>query len=134
LVDGWGVDRLERAAMEYLRTWPGARLGNPKALQAWLRGQDFRATLPREHAGAAPATTQQPAPFADADVRAIAVERWGEPFARCWLDGGTWDPATRTVTCRTRLAFDRLRRDLFKEFRSADVTLDPPAGTSAGAP
>jgi hypothetical protein len=102
LAEGWGVARLEAAAMAYLRWSSDARGREPKALQYWLRDLDFKATLPREAEAQGPASAAAsalkpgawPGPPA---IRELVVSLEGEAFAVSWLDRCDWDEATSTI-------------------------------------
>lgn len=56
-----------------------------------------------------------------ASLRAEAVGRHGEAFARAWLDPADWRPEERLVVCRLAIAAERLRRELRTELKALAV-------------
>lgn len=50
-----------------------------------------------------------------------AAGRYGEPWARSWLGGCTWDAGRATLHARTGLAAERLARDLKTELAAVGV-------------
>lgn len=75
---------------------------------------------------AAQAKVQLPPAFADAEIRELAVQRWGEAFVGSHLDGATWHASSREIVPRTVTSFERLRRDLRSELIASNATLVDP--------
>ena len=57
-------------------------------------------------------------------LRARAVERCGEDFARAWLDPVEWREADKAATCRLGFTAERLRRELRGAIRELGVSID----------
>jgi hypothetical protein len=128
-VAGVGPGRLEAAALCYLAEKGDARRG-PKALQYWLKDQDFRATLDR---GASAGTSEGASGgrFPDEVVRTQVVASDGEGFTRSYLDPATWDADARSVTPRGETAYRQLSKSAWLKSPTCTVTLVDPSGTRA---
>ncbi len=133
LAKGVSSDDLAAAAFSYLAS-DEVKRGYCKDLHVWLYDERWRARLGTPPTSAKRSLAEESSPAVSREtpkwsgppeVREVPLRRFGvavgEPFAKSYVDPCGWDAVRRVLLARTRIAAERLEREIGRELRMAGV-------------